>query len=327
MHQECGRLSKIGITLGDPSGIGPEIVAKSLSESVLNVSDFILFGNRDNFLSVADSVNLDLKKMEAVEFANIEGGKFDSGKICEESGRVAEESIEKAVNYAMDGRVNGICTAPINKESIILAGSKYKDHTSMLAGLSKSKDVVTVFEVEGLRIIFLSKHVSLKEACSIVTKKNVYKYISLANQSLKYLGIERKRIAVAALNPHGGENGLFGREELDEIIPAIEMAKSEYDVYGPIPADSVFHEASLGKYDMVVALYHDQGHIAAKTMNFSKTVSMNLGLPFLRTSVDHGTAFDIAGKGIADHTSMLEAILKCQKYATPYREKWKSVNY
>lgn len=313
-------MNKIGITLGDPSGIGPEIVAKSMLDSRVETSEIVIIGNREHFLRIAGELGLPVDILGKLQFVDIPGEGIPVGRVSEVSGRIARESIEKAVELALNGELTGICTAPINKESILLAGSKFKDHTDMLAGLTGSNEVVTVFEVEALRIIFLSKHVSLRKACDLITEENIHKYIRLAKKSLDYLGIEGKRIAVAALNPHGGENGLFGREELDEIIPAIRKAKGDYDVTGPVPADSVFFQAASGRYDIVVSLYHDQGHIAAKMLNFSKTVSMNLGLPFLRTSVDHGTAFDIAGKGIADHVSMTEAILKCEKYAATYRE-------
>lgn len=314
-------MNKIGITMGDPSGIGPEIVAKSLLDDRIDRSSILLIGNRSHFLNIAEKIGIPITEFETVQFENIEADGIQMGKVSGVSGRVAKESIEKAVDLALKGKIDGIATAPINKESILLAGSRYKDHTDMLAGLTGSRDVVTVFEVEDLRVIFLSKHVSLSHACELVTEENVYKYIELSKRSLDYLGIPGKRIAVAALNPHGGENGLFGREEMDEIIPAIKKAEGKYDVVGPIPADSVFHQAASGKYDIVLSMYHDQGHIAAKMHNFAKTVSLNLGLPFLRTSVDHGTAFDIAGMGIADHTSMAEAIIKCLKYATAYKEK------
>lgn len=314
-------MKKIGVTLGDPSGIGPEIVAKSLLDDRIDISDILIFGNRRHFLDIARKVGIQAQEIENVEFENIDADSIRMGSISEVSGRVARESIERAVKLALSGQIDGIATAPINKEALLLAGSRYRDHTDMLAGLTGTRDVVTVFEVENLRIIFLSKHVSLRQACDLVTENNVYRYIELSERSLQYLGIPGRRIAVAALNPHGGENGLFGREEIEEIIPAIRRAGGRYDVTGPVPADSVFHQAASGKYDIVLSMYHDQGHIAAKVHNFAKTVSLNLGLPFLRTSVDHGTAFDIAGKGIADHTSMTEAILKCLKYAPAYKEK------
>lgn len=315
-------MPRIGITLGDPSGIGPEIVAKALVELDPDGAEFTIFGNRDNFLHTAESANIPKEKFREFEIVDIAGAGMEYGKVSASSGRVARESIEEAVDWAMNGRIDGMCTAPVNKEALIAGGSIYKDHTEMLAGLTGSSDTVTVFEVRGLRIIFLSKHVSLREACDMVSRDSVLRYIRLADLSLSYLGINGRKIAVAALNPHGGEGGMFGREEIDEIIPAVAKAREKYDVIGPIPADSVFAQAAEGKYDIVLSMYHDQGHIAAKTLDFGRTVSMNLGLPFLRTSVDHGTAFDIAGRGVADSTSMKEALLKCIRYAGEYRSNF-----
>lgn len=320
-------MNKIGITLGDPSGIGPEIVAKAVMDKRIKHNEIVLIGNRENFLETADSINIPRDYFKTIQFSDVPGTVFPIGEVSGESGRVARVSIEKAVEFAMKNEIGGICTAPINKEALLSGGSKYKDHTQMLSGLTGQQDVVTVFEVEQLRIIFLSKHVSLKKACELVTKDNVMDFIRKAKDSLHYLGVKGERIAVAALNPHSGESGLFGNEEVEEILPAVEMArKQHYNVVGPIPADSVFSQAASGRYDIVVSMYHDQGHIAAKMLDFSKTVSMNLGLPFLRTSVDHGTAFDIAGKGIADHTSMIEAILKCSGYSQNYRRYWEDLN-
>lgn len=314
-------MARVGITLGDPSGIGPEIVAKSLAGGEIRKEDVVIVGNREHFLKTASNLGLDMESLNEVAYEDIPSEEIPVGKISRISGKVAVASIEKATELALGNKVSGICTAPINKESILLAGSRYKDHTDMLGALTGTRDVVTMFEVEGLRIIFLSKHVSLREACDLVTKERVKKHIALADISLQSIGLEQRRIAVAALNPHSGENGLFGTEEINEIVPAIREMSDKYAVSGPIPADSVFHQAAGGKYDVVISLYHDQGHIAAKTLNFDKTVSLNLGLPFLRTSVDHGTAFDIAGKGIADHTSMVEAIRKCIKYSEIYRAR------
>lgn len=311
-------MKRIGITLGDPAGIGPEIVAKSLLDERMPHEGVVLIGNSDNFFNTVRKLHIEEDKLLDLKFIDIPGEKVVSGKISGESGRIARESIEKAVSMAMNGDITGFTTAPINKEAFLLGGAKYKDHTDMLGALTKCPEVVTLFEVQSLRIIFLTKHVSLREACDLVKKDAVYRHIVLADRSLQSLGIKGGRIAVAALNPHAGENGMFGKEEIDEITPAIGKASEKFDVSGPIPADSVFHKASLGEYDIVLSMYHDQGHIAAKSMNFEKTVSMNLGLPFLRTSVDHGTAFDIAGKGIADHTSMIEAELACIKYSPVY---------
>jgi len=316
----------IGITLGDPSGIGPEITAKSLPELIKGNIKLTLFGNMDNFIEILNLLKIDENILDKINFVDIKSdGKIEYGKVNKNSGSIAIKSIEKAVEYSLNNNVDAIATAPINKEAIIMAGSKYIDHTTMLKDLTKSKFVTTVFEVNNLRITFLSKHLSLYNAIKYVTKENVFNTIILADKSLRLLGIKNGKIAVAALNPHGGENGLFGDEEINEIKPAIDALKNKINVYGPIPADSVFHYAAIGRYDIVLSLYHDQGHIAAKTYDFDNTVSMNIGLPFLRTSVDHGTAFDIAGKGIAENKSMLEAILKANKYGNEYKKNYKNV--
>ncbi len=310
----------IGVTLGDPAGVGPEIVAKSLPG--LNRKELILIGNRDNFVRVLAELHLEDRRTSGYMFVDVPGGKVAYGRVQKAAGQIAVRSIEKAVELAMKGVVDSIATAPINKESIILAGSKYIDHTTMLMGLSGSKENFTVFETGALRIFFMTKHVSLVKALGQITKRNVSSAIFDADRCLSLLGVRRRRIAVAALNPHGGDGGLFGREEIEVLTPAIEEARKKLDVSGPWPADSVFHRAAEGEFDIVISLYHDQGHIAAKTLDFHRTVSMNLGLPFLRTSPDHGTAFDIAGKGIANPVSMVGAIKTAARYGKSYRRRY-----
>ncbi len=316
----------IGITLGDPSGIGPEIVAKSLASMNDDKNHFILFGDRDNFEDILKICGINSKIKSDFEFVNVGNGqRIETGKVNAYSGEIAVKSIEEAVKYALKNKVDAIATAPINKEAIKLAGSKYIDHTSMLMDLTGSNFVSTLFEVKNLRITFLSKHMSLMEAVKYVKKDNVKRAIIETYYSMRLLGFNNPKIAVAALNPHAGESGMFGSEEINEIRPAIEEFMGKINVYGPVPADSVFHYASLGNYDAVLSLYHDQGHIAAKTYDFDHTVSMNPGLPFLRTSVDHGTAFDIAGKNMASYISMREAIIKAEKYGILYKGNYMSL--
>ncbi len=317
---------KVGVTLGDPSGIGPEIVIKALKKLRKSGLRITLIGNRENMFDIAKLIGANQSILESVDIVDIPGEGIELGKVQKISGRIALASIETATRMALAGEVEAIATAPINKRAIILAGSKYVDHTSMLGGFTGSKSVITVFEVRKLRILFITKHLSLIEACQSITEGLIYDTILRADWALRSLGIEDGRIAVAALNPHGGENGLFGREELDIIAPAVRQASEKVNVSGPYPADSIFHYSSLGKYDIVLSLYHDQGHIAAKTYDFDRTVSMNLGLPFLRTSVDHGTAFDIAGKGIASEVNMIEALEKAEHYAFSYRKFVESGN-
>jgi 4-hydroxythreonine-4-phosphate dehydrogenase len=311
---------RIGITLGDPSGIGPEIALKALNRISRKNLKITLIGNRDNMFDIAKLSGISTSVLDNVNIVDIPGSGIEFGMVRKTSGHIAVSSIEAATKMALDGEIDAIVTAPINKEAIKLAGSKYIDHTTMLAGLTASSNVTTVFEVRKLRIIFVTKHMSLIDACRSINQNLIFDYIMYSDWALRSLGMKNGRIAVAALNPHGGENGLFGREEIYSIIPAVERASKMVNVSGPYPADSVFHQAALGKYDIVLSLYHDQGHIAAKMYDFDRTVSMNLGLPFLRTSVDHGTAFDIAGRGIAEEISMVEAIKKAKKYALPYKK-------
>ena len=219
----------------------------------------------------------------------------------------------------MARKIDAIATTPINKESLRAAKIDYIGHTEILGGLSGASDPLTMFEVDDMRVFFLTRHLSLRDACDAVKKERVLQYIKRCTKALEQLGV-RGKMAVAGLNPHSGEHGLFGWEEVREITPAVEEAQKEgYDVVGPIGPDSVFHQALQGRYQAVLSLYHDQGHIATKTYDFERTIAVTLDMPFLRTSVDHGTAFDIAGKGIVSAVSMTEAIRLAAKYAPNFR--------
>jgi len=237
------------------------------------------------------------------------------GKVSARGGEIAFKAIEEAVRAVKSGAIDAIATAPINKESLKAAGVPYIGHTEILAGLTGAADPLTMFETLSLRVFFLTRHVPLRRACDMVTEERVYDYLVRCSAAMKnQLGTREPLIAVAALNPHGGEHGMFGDEE-DCIPPAIERAQRDgVRAVGPVSADSVFHLAKTGKFDAVLSLYHDQGHIACKTLDFARTISLTLQLPFLRTSVDHGTAFDIAGTGTADPLSMIEAIRVAAKY-------------
>ena len=294
---EIRRKPRIGITAGDPAGIGPEIVTKALNDPlIMEICEPVVFG--------------------MTEPGKIAAAGIEIGKTSAAGGKAAFESIEKAVQAARNGEIDAIATAPINKESLKAAGVPYIGHTEILAGLTGSDDPLTLFETLSLRVFFLSRHVSLREACNLVTEERIYRYLVRCNRALKAgLGIADPLIAVAGLNPHCGEHGLFGNEE-ECIEPAIERARKEgVRAVGPIGADSVFHQVKIGRFDAALSLYHDQGHIACKTLDFERTISLTLGLPFLRTSVDHGTAFDIAGKNIASAVSMIEAIRIAARYA------------
>jgi 4-hydroxythreonine-4-phosphate dehydrogenase len=324
----------VAIPVGDPAGIGPEIVVKALSDPTLyQVCRPLVIGDYDVIndalkhsgggakLRLTDRPGdgryhvgtVNIYGVQSVDVRTIVRGQPQA--LC---GKAAFAYIERAVNLAMAREVDAIATAPINKESLKAADVPHIGHTEMLAELTGAVDPLTMFEVRGMRVFFLTRHVALRDACRLVTRERVLDYIVRATAALRRLGVTVGAMAVAGLNPHAGEHGLFGREECDHIEPAVRQAQSlGIDVVGPIPADSIFHFALQGKYTSVLSTYHDQGHVACKTLDFERTIAITNGLPFLRTSVDHGTAFDIAGKGIASAVSMVEAIRIAAKYA-PY---------
>ncbi|WNB91763.1 4-hydroxythreonine-4-phosphate dehydrogenase PdxA [Bacillus sp. NEB1478] len=324
------------IPMGDPAGIGPEIVVKALEKKEIyeNCKPLVI-GHKEvlkkamSFTDVSLSLNdisepvdgkFEFGTIDIIHLDNLNISDLRIGEVQAMCGQAAFEYIQKSIELANQGKVDAIATTPINKESLQAAKVPYIGHTEMLAGLTGVDDPLTMFEVNSLRIFFLTRHLSLKDAIGQITADRVYDYVKRCDEALQRLGIEERKIAVAGLNPHSGEHGLFGREELDEITPGIERARKDgLQVFGPVPADSVFHQALHGKYDAVLSLYHDQGHIAAKMTDFERTISITNGLPFLRTSVDHGTAFDIAGTGIAGSVSMEEAIKLAAKYSVYFR--------
>lgn len=325
----------IAIPLGDPAGIGPEIIVSALNKPhIYKLCSPIVIGSMEIIKNALKIMNIELKTnvvsdprngkyeygtIDVISIDNMDINELEIGTVHDKCGKAAYQYIEKAVQLALDGKVKALATAPINKESLRAANVPYIGHTEMLAALTDTIDPLTMFEVKNMRIFFLTRHLSLQEAIGQITRDRVFNYLVKCNDALKTLGIDRRRLVVAALNPHGGEGGLFGTEEIHEIEPGIEMArKQNIDVAGIVPADSVFYQALMGRYDAVLSLYHDQGHIAAKMTDFEKTISITIGLPFLRTSVDHGTAFDIAGKGIASSISMEECIRLAAKYAEVY---------
>ncbi|HOV27165.1 MAG TPA: 4-hydroxythreonine-4-phosphate dehydrogenase PdxA [Pseudobacteroides sp.] len=325
----------IGITMGDPAGIGPEIILKAMKNSELyDICKPLVIGNAEIFNKADEIVNSGLNinvvsdadkgiycfgTVDVVDIGGIDISGIEFGKVSHSAGVAAYKAIEKSVQLAKSGHITAIATAPINKEAIKAANIDFIGHTEMLAGLTGTSDPLTMFQVGNLRVFFLSRHVSLKKACDFVKKENIIDYVMKLYNALKVLGVERKKIAIAGLNPHSGEHGLFGDEEVREIEPAVEYLRGKgMDVEGPVAADSVYYLALKGKYDAVLSLYHDQGHIATKMVDFERTISLTIGLPFLRTSVDHGTAFDIAGKGIASSVSMEEAIRLAVIYGKKY---------
>lgn len=326
--------SRIAVTLGDPAGIGPEIVAKTFNvKELYDQADIVLVGDKNVLEKALKVTGLDLKIniIEHVNEGKYEFGTIDLidlknmpedyefGEVSAACGKAAYEYIFKAGELAMNGEVESVATSPINKESLRAADIPFIGHTEMFEKISGVKDPLTMFEVEGLRVFFLSRHLSLRDAIDQVKYDKVYEYIERCTEAMKRLGVEGT-LAVAGLNPHSGEHGLFGYEEVEEISPAIEDAKKKgFNVVGPVGADSVFAQGLQGKYGAVLSLYHDQGHIATKTYNFMKTISLTNSMPFLRTSVDHGTAFDVAGKNIASEVSMVEAVKLAAKYGPQFR--------
>jgi 4-hydroxythreonine-4-phosphate dehydrogenase len=314
---------RIGITIGDPAGIGPEVVLKSIASAQVGEScspviigdarevrrqaltlglrcDYGVISGDFSFPDGGDAIIYDTSAREQAEWGAVSSG----------AGRSAIAAVEAATKLCLEGRLDAISTAPVNKEALRLAGSPFAGHTEMLAALCGSKESLMCFIAGDLRVFLLTIHTSLASAIKSITRGRVLSAVELAERELRRFGIKRPRIAMAGLNPHASENGLFGDEEMKEIEPAIrEMRGRGIDVSGPYPADTVFIRAARGEFDAVGACYHDQGLIAIKCLAFGKAVNVTLGLPIIRTSVDHGTAFDIAGRGVADSASMVEAIL------------------
>jgi 4-hydroxythreonine-4-phosphate dehydrogenase len=324
---------RIGITMGDPAGIGPEVVLKAVAEEeVRAVCQPIIIGDAQLLAHNARTLGLQCgyeivrwdehlpdqspgqspgQSAEPLIFHldNIQGH-VQPGIESGAAGKAAAGYIEAAVELCAAGDIDAIATAPINKRALFLGGYSFPGHTEFLAHLTGIDDYAMGFVAANLRIVLISTHVPLSEAIRLVRRERFEKTIRLAAHELQRWGIERARIAVAALNPHGAEGGLFGIEEASEILPAIEACRAidRINVSGPFSADTVFLRASRGEFDAVVACYHDQAMIPVKCLSFGEAVNVTLGLPFIRTSVDHGTAFDIAGKGIAEHSSMVAAI-------------------
>ncbi len=326
----------IGIPLGDPAGIGPEITVKTFEEKrVWEVCRPFLIGDLfviNRAIEITGS-KLKVNVVSSVEDAKFEEGTIDMldldivnsdyefGKVDARCGLASFKYVEKTAKLCMEKKLDAMATTPINKESLRVADVPYIGHTEMLEEVSGVHDPLTMFEVNNLRVFFLSRHVSLSKAIEMVKYDRVLDYIIRCSEAMKKLGVEGT-MAVAGLNPHCGEHGLFGYEEVEEIEPAIKEAqKRGYDVVGPIGADSVFHMALEGTFSSVLSLYHDQGHIATKTYDFYKTIAITNSMPFLRTSVDHGTAYPVAGKNIASAVSMIEAVILAAKYAPKFNHK------
>jgi 4-hydroxythreonine-4-phosphate dehydrogenase len=316
-------LKPIAITLGDPAGIGPEVVLKTLLKHPQPRYPWVLVGARWSLQRSAAALGLAVPAVDTIEAfdqataavsileptAAAAPADFCFGQVQAACGDVAVRSIELAAAGCLAAEVAAMVTAPINKEAIHAAGYVNDiGHQEILARVSGVNRTATMLMTPGLKVVHLSTHKSLARAVEYVRYGSVLDKLQLMHDTLTRWGMQQPRIALAALNPHGGEGGLLGQEEVEELIPAVAEAQNlGIDVTGPVPADSVFNRAINGEFDVVLALYHDQGHIAIKVHNFHQSTTATLGIPFVRTSVDHGTAFDIAGKGLADPTGLLAA--------------------
>jgi len=329
-------LPVLAITMGDPASIGPEIGVKALlQENIHAICRPLLVGDAVVFQQIIDKLQLKAKvnAVRKVADAKFETGiidvfdlgitdisKLEFGKIDAMCGEAAFQAVKKAIELAIAGEVDGTVTGPINKKSINEAGHHYAGHTEIYAHYTGTKKYAMLLVEDNINVIHVSTHVSLRQACDLVKKERIIQVIELIVDGLKRLGKTNLKIGVAGLNPHSGDNGLFGTEDIEEIMPAVEEAKKMgYDVEGPVPPDTMFAKAAMGAYGGGVAMYHDQGHIPFKLAGFKwnaekqqmdsvKGVNITLGLPIIRTSVDHGTAFEIAGKGIASADAMVLAI-------------------
>jgi 4-phospho-D-threonate 3-dehydrogenase / 4-phospho-D-erythronate 3-dehydrogenase len=326
----------LGVTMGDPAGVGPEIIARAAAApAVRRDSRPVVIGATATMQAALELIGSPLAlhavarvedcrwadgTLEVLDLANVDMRALARATVSGAAGKAAYQYIERAVELAQTAEIHGIVTAPINKEALAAAGMQHSGHTEILARLSGTRDFAMLLLGHDLRVIHVTTHVALRQVPDLVTKERVLKTLRLAQKTMVGLGRHDARIAVAGLNPHAGEDGLFGDEEKLSILPAIEAARAEgMTVLGPLPADTLFSRARGGEFDIVVAMYHDQGHIPVKTLGFNydeqtkrwtglSGVNVTVGLPFLRVSVDHGTAFDRAWKGIANPESMIEAI-------------------
>jgi 4-hydroxythreonine-4-phosphate dehydrogenase len=326
----------LGVTMGDPAGVGPEIIARAAAEpAVRAMCRPVVIGAAGPMREALGLIGSPLAlhpvarvadcawadgTLEVLDLANVDMAALPRAAVSAAAGAAAYAFIERAVRLAQAGEIEAIVTAPVNKEALAAAGVRHSGHTEILAELSQTRDYAMLLMGRELKVIHVTTHVALRRVPDLVTRERVLKTIRLAQRTLEGLGQPRGRIAVAGLNPHAGEEGLFGDEEQQAIVPAIEAARAEgLSVTGPLPADTLFSRARGGEFDIVVAMYHDQGHIPVKTLGFEydettrtwtglSGVNVTVGLPFLRVSVDHGTAFDRAWKGTANHESMVEAL-------------------
>ncbi|PPA69367.1 4-hydroxythreonine-4-phosphate dehydrogenase PdxA [Jeotgalibacillus proteolyticus] len=323
----------IGITMGDGAGVGPEIIIKSLQHKHLyEESHPVVIGDASRLEKAAAllDMNVTIKKISeqdsltSTSYGEIHcldlhllSADLPFGQVSAEAGNAAFHYLKKAIELANEGKIDAICTAPLNKEALHKGGHQYPGHTEILAELTGTTDFSMMLSSPKLKVIHVTTHVGIIDAINMIKPERVLKVIELAHETLSKSGIQSPKIGVCGINPHAGENGLFGYgEEEEKIIPAVEKAQENgINVEGPLPADTLFFRAQRGDFDIVVAMYHDQGHGPIKVLGLEAGVNITVGLPIIRTSVDHGTAFDIAGKGIADEGSMLEALRQAVELA------------
>ncbi len=322
----------LAVTMGDPAGVGPEITVRALlAPEVREFSSSFVIGDaaileqalgfcgltaRLNRIATPAEARYVPGEIDVLDLGIVDPARLEIGKVQAVAGAASFAYIRKSIEVALAHEADAVVTAPINKEALRLAKIPYIGHTEIYADLTGAREAMTMFAIGELKIFFATRHLALIEACRLITRDLVLAGIESSMRSLRQIGFDNAHLVVAALNPHAGDDGLFGREEIDQIAPAVQEARRRgLQVSGPAPADSVFHFTQLGRYDAVLSLYHDQGHIASKMLDFERTVSVTLGLPIMRTSVDHGTAFDIAGTGTASAVSLIEALRVGARYA------------
>ncbi|GJQ58437.1 MAG: 4-hydroxythreonine-4-phosphate dehydrogenase PdxA [Candidatus Scalindua sp. AMX11] len=330
MDHNRNKRNRIGITMGDPCGIGPEVILKALtSQRVGDEVDFIVIGSERVLSRVAENLGLKVKiyslrldrgfsnmvrgataGINVLDLDNISDWDLSSRKALSESGRASVEYIQKGINLAMDRGIDALVTAPVNKEAIKLPGFEFTGHTELLKEMTSTEKVVMMMVGGKLRVAFVTTHLAIKDIPSFINQESIFSTVKITAMGLKrFFHLERPRIAVCGLNPHCSDGGRFGSEESEFIIPAIKQAQETgIDCSGPLSADMVFNRAINGDFDVVVVHYHDQGAIPIKLCAFDSGVNITLGIPFIRTSPTHGTAYDIVGKGVANPGSMIEAI-------------------
>ena len=316
-------MRNIVLTMGDPAGVGPEITLRALADpAIAPLARWVVAGDARILEMAGHAIGLGTSGAEVLSvpaLGSLEG--FSFGRLQANCGRAAIEYVRAATELCLSGKADAMVTAPINKEAVALSGQPFSGHTEFIAGLCGGSESRMLLACERLAVVHVSTHIALRQACEL-NQERIVRTIELGNEAMKLLGFAGPRIAVCGLNPHAGEHGMFGSEDQRTIAPAIEAARAKgIAATGPHAADTVFLQAWRGAYDLVVAMYHDQGHIPMKLLDFEGTVNVTLGIPIIRTSVDHGTAFDIAGKGLADARSMKAAMRLAARMAGKKRQQ------